>query len=117
MELGKFYTENPPEAPGILQLLNDLEKDIFDKIQIGGASWIPETAIQYSGEYLVEDRRFDDSQLELEGFAQAVKNGKPYPGLLEDAYYASICTIMGWKANREDKIIMFPEEYNLNVNS
>lgn len=54
-EVRKIYSENPPPAPGFLQLINNLEKDIFETIPIGGASWVPETVMQYKEEYLVED--------------------------------------------------------------
>ena len=110
-EVRKIYSENPPSTPGFLQLLNNLEKDIFETIPIGGASWVPETALQYKGEYLVEDYQYDDTLLEMEGFVLAVRNGRPHPGLLREGYNATVAVLLGLQAMQENRIIDWPEEY------
>lgn len=110
-EVRKIYSENPPPAPGFLQLINNLEKDIFETIPIGGASWVPETAVQYKGEYLVEDYQYDDTLLEMKGFVLAVRDGRPYPGLLREGYNATVAVLLGLQAMQENRIIEWPEEY------
>ena len=40
MEAGNIFDEQPPPAPGIIQLINNIEHKVFDAIPIGGASWV-----------------------------------------------------------------------------
>lgn len=112
-EVGKIYMEKPPKAPGIRKLINEFEHDLFDVIPIGGASWVPETAVKYKGEYLIDDYKFNDTFLQMEGFARAVRKGKAYPGLLKQGYWASITALFGQEAMDENKIIQIPEEFKL----
>ncbi len=111
-EIGKVYSEKPPPAPGILQLINNIEHGIFDNIPIGGASWVPETAVNNDGEYIVDDYPLpDDTQLQMEGFVEIVKKGKPIPGMLEQGYQASVAALLGFKAIEKGEIIYWPKEF------
>ena len=115
-EIGKVYSENPPPAPGIMQLINNIEHGIFDNIPIGGASWVPETAVNNKGEFIVDDYPLpDDTQLQMEGFVEVVKKGKPVPGLLEQGYQASIASLLGFQAIEKGEIIKWPDEYRIDT--
>ncbi len=115
-EIGKIYSENPPPAPGIMQLINNIEHGIFDNIPIGGASWVPETAVNNKGEYIVDDYPLpDDTQLQMEGFVETVKKGEPVPGILEQGYMASIASLLGFQAIEKGEIIKWPDEYKIDT--
>ncbi len=109
-EVNRFYTENPPQAPGIRQLIHSIEKSVFDVIPIGGATWVPETAVPYKGD-LIAKYDNNDTFLELVGFAKAVKAGKPYKNLLREGYHATIASLLGLQAMDTNQIVAWPAEY------
>jgi predicted dehydrogenase len=114
LEAGKMYSENPPPAPGILQLLNNIEHKIFDPLPLGGKSWIPETAKEYKGEYIYEvDLEDDGTALEMEGFAQMIRENRHSDILLREAYYGAIAALLGNEAVKKGEMISFPDEYVL----
>ena len=117
-ELGKFFTEAPPPAPGILQLINQLEKDLFDNVPIGGASWVPDEPSKYQGEYLLEEEmKVDGTGLQMRAFVEMVANNDTsnIPFLLQEAYYASVASLLGWEAMQSMKIIKWPEELKIKL--
>ncbi len=114
MEKGKFYAEKPPAAPGILQLINNLEHQIFDNIPIGGPSWVPETALERKGEYITDIHPLPNStMLQMEAFVSSVRNNKPIPGMVEQSYQASVASLLGYNAVKENRIVHWPDEYKL----
>ncbi|MFW6222480.1 MAG: Gfo/Idh/MocA family protein [Bacteroidota bacterium] len=114
-EKGKRYQDNPPAPPAILQLINDIEHGIFDEIPIGGASWIPETAREYKGEYITDKHPIPNSStVQLIAFMNSIRENKPIPGMLKEAYYASVAALLGHQAIEEKKIIKWPGDLMLN---
>lgn len=47
----------------------------------------------------------------MEGFVLAVRNGRPYPGLLREGYNATVAVLLGLQAMQESCIIEWSEEY------
>ena len=112
LETGKMYSENPPPAPGIMQLLNNIEHKIFDPLPLGGKSWVPETASLNKGEYIYEvDLEDDGTALEMEGFATMIRENRHSDVLLREAYYASVVSVLGNEAIKKASVIDFPEDY------
>jgi hypothetical protein len=71
-ESGKFYLENPPPAPAIVQMLNQLERSAFETIPVGGPSWVPDLKTDTEGTWLSRNLKGDDgSALSLAAFAGA----------------------------------------------
>jgi len=112
-EVNRYYSETPPPAPGILQLLNDIESGIYKDAQIGGASWVPETAVTYQGEPIVQDTDFYDSALQLEGFAKYIREGKAPEKLTREGYKATIWTLLGEKAIENGEKLELPEKFRI----
>ncbi len=111
LERGKIFTENPPPAPGILQLINDIEHKTFDVIPLGGASWVPDTASKDKGRFIVNEYPLpDDTQLEMEAFVNAVKTNKPIPRVLEQGFNASIGALLGYQAMESMQLVNWPKE-------
>ncbi len=118
LEAGKMWSENPPPAPGIVQLLNHIEQKLFDAIPVGGASWVPDDPNEDKGRYIVdEEPELDGSRTQLEAFVQSVRENQVTPGLLEEAYYASIAALMGYESMLNDEIVYFPEEIKMDQNA
>jgi predicted dehydrogenase len=113
LETNRMYSENPPQPAGILQLVNDMEKGLFNTIPIAGPSWVPETASKYKGDYIYEDDKNDEGQLQLKGYINSVRKDKPIPQLLEQGYHSGIWTLMGQQAMDEQKILTLPKEYSI----
>ena len=95
LEVNKYYTESPPAAPGILQLVNDIEHGIFDNIPIGGATWVPETASKYNGNPIYKNPGVDETLTQLQAFAGFIREGKAPEELTREGYNASIWAILG----------------------
>ncbi len=112
-ETNRFYTETPPPAPGILQLLNDMESGLFQNIPIGGASWVPETAVKYNGEPIIENTDFYDSALQLEGFIKYIREGKAPEKLIKEGYNASIWTLLGEKAIETGEKLTLSDKFKI----
>lgn len=116
MEKGKYFPEEIPAAPGIMQLINNIEHAVFDNIPIGGATWVPETAANTDGAYIIDPNKdtVDETYLQLQAFANAVQeNRKAIPGIAEQGYYASIATLMGHNAMKNNEIVYWPKEANI----
>lgn len=110
-EANRLYSENPPAASGIRQLLHDIEKDVFSTVPIGGASWVPDRPVEDKGEPILDQYpQPDDTALQMEAFVRAVQKGQPYPGLLEQGLQASVAALMGLEAMHTHRTVYWPKE-------
>ena len=121
LEKGKYYFEEAKPAPGILQLINQIEHKIFDNVSFAGPSWVPETASINKGYYIIENVKTtsgassvgadNDGSVELlTAFCNSAITGKPNEHLATEAYYSSIYALLGLQAMEENRIIHFPAE-------
>ncbi|MDH6533823.1 twin-arginine translocation signal domain-containing protein [Parabacteroides sp. 52] len=121
---GKYYMEEPKPAPGIQQLINQIEHKVFDNVSFAGPSWVPETASESKGEYIVEKTKTHDgasstgavgdgSEELVAAFCHSVITGKPIPSLVEEAYYSSVLALLGIKAMEERVVMPFPDAYKI----
>ena len=112
-EANRFYTEVSPPAPGIRQLINNIEHGVFDHIPIGGDSWVPETAVEYKGEKLMEEDFYEDTMFQLEAFATFVRQGEIPKRMIRESYYTSIWTLLGETAINEERKVVMPDKYQI----
>lgn len=112
-EINRIYTESPPPAPGILQLLNNIESGFFEKINVGGASWTPEIAARYNGKPIVDNTDFYDSGLQLEAFANFIRKGSAPDQLLIEGYNSTVWTLLGELAIEKGEKLVLPEKYRI----
>lgn len=120
LETNTYFAENPPkpEKPaGILQLITDIERGIFETVPIGGASWLPETEVKYKGETVAEGKATDGTPEQLKAFAKAVIADKPIPGLFEHGYHASVWTLLGQEAMDNGQVVTLPDFMKLTITS
>ena len=121
LEKGKYYFEEAQAAPGILQLINQIEHKVFDNIKFAGPSWVPETASINKGFFVLDKvsttsgassvGAVDDGSEELlTAFCNSAITGKPNDFLMSEAYYSSVYALLGLQAMEENRIIHFPEE-------
>jgi len=127
MELakGEYYFEDPEPAAGILQMINEAEKAVFDKIPIAGASWVPEIAGKQTPHYVIEGKidvnhglsmigvDNDGSEELVSSFCQAVITGEKANNIVEECYSSTMLCLLGNQAMDEQKKIVFPEEYKI----
>jgi predicted dehydrogenase len=116
LETNSFFLENPPPPPkpaGIVQLLQDLEENVLGKIPIGSSSWDPEVAMTYKGESVVAGNLTDGTWEQFTGFAKAIREDKPIPGLFEEGYYGSIWTLLGQEAIDTGNVIRMDDKYDI----
>ena len=125
LEKGKYYFEEGVQpAPGILQLINDVEKGIFDPITPAGKSWVPEIAAKYQGFRVLDNVSTtsgasmigadnDGTEQLVAAFVHSAITGKPVENLVEEAYYSSILAILGLQAMEERRIVTYPDEYKI----
>lgn len=123
-EKGKYYFEDVKPAPGIMQLINQIEHKVFDNVSFAGPSWVPETASVNKGEMIMDNLASHDGASSvgavgdgsvelLAAFCEAAITGKSAPGLVEEAYYSSVLALLGLQAMEEERVIRFPEEYKI----
>ena len=110
METGYIFKEFPEPAPGIVQLINNIEKEIFDVVPVGGPTWVPEDPSEDKGTYLL-DRiiHSDGTDIEMESFVSDVRNDRVDPFITHQGFYASIATLMGFEAMWNNRIEPWPE--------
>lgn len=114
LEGGKMWQEIPPPAPGILQLINQIENKIFDVIPIGGASWIPDTAVKSKGEYIWNEvLESDGTKMEMEAFVSMVRENRFVPELLRQGFYATVASLMGYEAIQKNRVVNWPSNLSL----
>ncbi len=113
LETNKVYSETPPPAPGIRELINDIEHSIFDNIPIGGATWVPETAVEYDGDYISEEWEVDETKLQMEAFVKYIREGKAPEMLTREGYNASIWTLLAEKAVDTGQKLELPDKYKI----
>jgi predicted dehydrogenase len=96
-ERGRLYPEAPEPVPALQRMVKEVERGVKRPIPIGGATWAPELAREDAGIPLGEGE-YDETLLQLEGFGEAVKAGRPLPGLLREGYHASVAVLLGERA-------------------
>ncbi len=115
MEIGsnKIFLENPPPAPGIRQMIHEMELGLFEIIPIGGATWIPETPVKYEGEYISDKYELNETLLQLEAFVNYIRKGKAPEQLTIEGYNASIWSILAEEAVDKGLKLTMPGKYIL----
>jgi len=110
LEAGKKYKEFPAPAPGLIQLINQLEHKIFDVIPIGGPSWVPDDPSADNGEYIIDEvLASDGSIMEMEAFVANVRANRAERWITKEGFYASISAIMGHEAMKKNELVFWPE--------
>ncbi|MEW6507334.1 MAG: Gfo/Idh/MocA family oxidoreductase [Bacteroidota bacterium] len=112
-EVNKIYSETPPAPPAILQLINDIEKGIFNTFPIGGASWVPETATQYKGELISNNYKMDETKLQLEAFIKYIREGKAPEILTKHGYCASLWCLLAERAIKTNQVVNLSDDYKI----
>jgi predicted dehydrogenase len=111
-ELGRIYFENAPPVPALQQLQEDVAEGRRRPIPIGGRTWFPELPVVHPGEPLGWGE-YDESMLQFEAFAAAVRAGRPMPGLLRQAYDASVASLLGEQAMDSGRALLWPKSAQL----
>jgi len=111
-ETGRLFAENPPPAPGIVQLINGIEHGLFEAVPVGGPSWVPDLKRDTKGRLLVTEKSTDDgTAISLAAFANAIRLGEPIQGMMEQACRSGVCVLMGQAAMEQGKEIVWPEGF------
>jgi predicted dehydrogenase len=106
-ELGRIHKENPPGVRALRKMTQDVQNGRKRPVPIGGATWSPELPVTTPGESLGWGE-FDETMLQFEAFGEAVRTGTPAPGLLRQAYWASVASLMGEEAMDSGKPVEWP---------
>jgi predicted dehydrogenase len=113
LELNKVYSESPPTPPAIQQLINDIEKDVFKTIPIGGASWVPETAINTKGDYISDNYKMDETKLQLEAFVRYIRKGNAPEELPVQGYYSTVWSLLAEQAAKTQQRLSLDDKYRI----
>lgn len=106
-ELGRIYAEVPPKVLALQRMRQDVARGHKRTVPIGGATWFPELPVTTPGESLGWGE-YDETMLQFEGFGEAVRSGKPLPGLLAQAYQASVASLLGEQAMDRGEAMPWP---------
>lgn len=109
-ELGRIYREVPPaQVPALARMRSDVQAGRKRAVPIGGATWFPELPVVTPGDSLGWGE-YDETMLQFEGFGEAVRTGKEVPGLLAQAYHASVASLLGEQAIDQGKALAWPTD-------
>lgn len=106
-ELGRIYQEVPPKVLALQRMQEDVKRGHKRTVPIGGATWFPELPVTTPGESLGWGE-YDETMLQFEGFGEAVRSGRPLPGLLAQAYHASVASLLGEAAMDRGEAMTWP---------
>lgn len=106
-ELGRIYQEVPPKVLALQRMQKDVARGHKRTVPIGGATWFPELPVTTPGDSLGWGE-YDETMLQFEGFGEAVRAGKPLPGLLAQAYHASVASLLGEQAMDRGEAMTWP---------
>jgi predicted dehydrogenase len=106
-ELGRIYQEVPSKVLALQRMQKDVARGHKRTVPIGGATWFPELPVTTPGESLGWGE-YDETMLQFEAFGEAVRRGTPVPGLLRQAYWASVASLMGEQAMDSGKPVDWP---------
>ena len=108
-ELGRIYQEVPPKVLALQRMQEDVKRGHKRTVPIGGATWFPELPVTTPGDSLGWGE-YDETMLQFEGFGEAVRSGKPLPGLLAQAYHASVASLLGEQAMDRGEAMTWPTD-------
>ncbi|MDT8757728.1 Gfo/Idh/MocA family oxidoreductase [Sphingomonas psychrotolerans] len=108
-ELGRIYQEVPPKVLALQRMQEDVKRGHKRTVPIGGATWFPELPVTTPGESLGWGE-YDETMLQFEGFGEAVRAGKPLPGMLAQAYQASVASLLGEQAMDRGAAMPWPTD-------
>ena len=106
-ELGRIFQEVAPKQLALQRMQQDVARGHKRTVPIGGATWFPELPVTTPGESLGWGE-YDETMLQFEGFGEAVRSGREVPGLLQQAYYASVASLIGEQAMDSGKAVDWP---------
>ena len=106
-ELGRIFKENLPGVPALRKMTQDVKDGRKRPVPIGGATWFPELPVTTPGESLGWGE-YDETMLQFEAFGEAVRRGTPVPGMLRQAYWASVASLMGEQAMDGNRAVEWP---------
>jgi predicted dehydrogenase len=113
-ETGRIFAEKPPPAPGIVQLVNQLERGVFETIPIGGPTWVPDLKKDTVGRWLADWRHPDDGTgIQLAAFANAIRRNEPIPQMREHACLSGVATLMGQIAMEQNREVLWPKDFRV----
>lgn len=113
LESNRFYTEDRsgfPKPAGIIQLVTDLQNNLFGTVPIGSPSWQPELASAYQGNPIVKGNNTDGTPEMLAAFANSVRSQSQVPGLLEQCYFGSVWSLLGQEAIDTGSVVRMPDK-------
>lgn len=106
-ELGRIYQEVMPKQLALQRMQQDVARGHKRTVPIGGATWFPELPVTTPGDSLGWGE-YDETMLQFEGFGEAVRSGREVPGLLQQAYHASVASLIGEQAMDSGKAVEWP---------
>lgn len=106
-ELGRIFQEVAPKQLALQRMQQDVARGHKRTVPIGGATWFPELPVTTPGESLGWGE-YDETMLQFEGFGEAVRSGREIPGLLQQAYHASVASLIGEQAMDSGKAVDWP---------
>ena len=88
-----------------------MKKDFFESVPIGGETWVPDDPVGRKGNWIL-DRDLDDdgTKIQMESFIADVRNNRIDPFITKQGFYASIATLMGFEAMKNNEITYWPKD-------
>lgn len=114
LETGRMYWEprDPPAAPGVLALKQQLETGQSGPIRLAAPTWRPELKSDLQGVPILADwDGGDGTALSLAAFANAVRLGQKTPSMVDHAYRSGVAALIGLQAMEQGREVAWPGDF------
>lgn len=125
MAKGIYYLEEDNTNSGMKQLIDQVKDKAFAAVPTAGPSWKPETKLEYTPHFVIEGNIHvnqglsmvgvdkDGSDIILSAFCQSCITGEKAKDIVEEAYCSTVLCLLGNEAMKQEKRIIFPDEYKI----
>jgi len=105
----KLFRENPARRSEFKEFVWSLERELFQTVAIGAASFLPEDPNKDPGTWIEPEMPHSEEYLQLESFAECVRTrSRPFADVIV-GYNSGVAALIGNQAMDKGEIILWPD--------
>ena len=108
----KLFREKPPKRSEFKNFVMGLEREFFNSVQVGTASFLPEDPNKDIGKNIDVQMEKAEDWLQLESFVKCVRIGEKPLCNVQEGFDASIPVLMGVQAMDMQELVLWPKDLN-----
>ncbi|MDZ7373659.1 MAG: Gfo/Idh/MocA family oxidoreductase [candidate division KSB1 bacterium] len=109
----KVYRENPARRSEFKEFVWSLERELFQTVAIGTATFLPEDPNADRGTWIEPEMPHSEEYLQLESFAECVRTRKkPFADVMV-GYNAGVAALIGNQAMDTGEVVLWPDHEDI----